>query len=113
MTLISEADLPKQLDVPAAVEAGYAAELAEAASKLQRGLPVLIECDKDLAAHLFVNVRGRLKAASLQCIYLDGRPRGNEAPAPGGMQQGLIGTMIQQLRDAVRGAVERRVVVLP
>src|SRR6202043_2124296 len=32
---------------------------------------------------------------------------------PGGMQQGLIGTMIQQLRDAVRGAVERRVVVLP
>ena len=26
---------------------------------------------------------------------------------------GLIGTMIAQLRDAVRGAVERRVVVLP
>ena len=29
------------------------------------------------------------------------------------MPVGLIGTMIAQLRDAVRGAVERRVVVLP
>ena len=29
------------------------------------------------------------------------------------MPMGLIGTMIAQLRDAVRGAVERRVVVLP
>ncbi len=29
------------------------------------------------------------------------------------MQCGLVGTMIAQLRDAVRGAVERRVVVLP
>src|SRR5947208_17124406 len=29
------------------------------------------------------------------------------------MQCGLIGTMINQLREAVRGAVERRVVVLP
>src|SRR5262249_32171814 len=31
----------------------------------------------------------------------------------GMMPQGMIGTMISQLREAVRGAVERRVVVLP
>src|SRR5207249_8107189 len=42
---------------------------------------------------------------------LDGRPDPNAAAGP--MPQGLIGTMIGQLRDAVRGAVERRVVVLP
>jgi cell division protease FtsH len=111
--LIDEKDLPLQLDVPQAVEAAYAAEMVEAASKLQRGLPVLIECDKDVAPHLFVNVRGRLKGAGLQCLYLDGRPRGEEPVGPGGMQLGLIGTMIAQLREAVRGAVERRVVVLP
>ncbi|MFT5525673.1 MAG: cell division protease FtsH, partial [Pirellulaceae bacterium] len=44
---------------------------------------------------------------------LDGRPRGEEQSQPTAMAQGLVGTMIAQLRDAVRGAVERRVVVLP
>src|SRR5262249_33631684 len=84
--------------------------LAEVASKLQRGLPVLLECDKDLAPFLYLNVRTRLRDAGLRCVYLDGRPRQEE---PAGMPVGLIGTMINQLREAVRGAVERRVVVLP
>jgi cell division protease FtsH len=110
--LIPEKDLPLQLSVEQAVEAAYAAELAEMASKLQRGLPTLVECDKDLAPHLYVNVRNRLKPSGLKCIYLDGRTTGNDAQA-GGMPVGLIGTMINQLREAVRGAIERRVVVLP
>jgi cell division protease FtsH len=108
--LLAEKDLPQQLTADQAVELAYTAELAEAASKLRRGLPTLIECDKDLAPFLYVNVRNRLKAANLKCVYLDGRPRpGEEGP----MQCGLIGTMIGQLRDAVRGVTERRVVVLP
>jgi len=37
--LIQEVDLPQELTAEAAVEAAYAAELAETASKLQRGLP--------------------------------------------------------------------------
>jgi cell division protease FtsH len=111
--LIDEKDLPVQLTIEQAVESAYAAELAEVSSKLQRGLPALIECDKDLAPYLFVNLRNRLKAANppLKSLYLDGRPRQGE-PAPA-VPAGLIGTMIMQLRDAVRGAVERRVVVLP
>ena len=110
--LIAEKDLPQELTAEQAVEAAYATELAEVASKLQRGLPVLIECDKDLAPFLYVNLRGRLRAANLRCIYLDGRPRQDDPQSP--MQPlGLIGTMIAQLREAVRGAVERRVVVLP
>src|SRR5947209_2490866 len=108
--LILEKELPRDLSAEQAVEAAYAPELAEAASKLQRGLPVLIECDKDLAPYLFANVRTRLKPAGLKCLYLDGRPRQEEQ---GGMPCGLMGTMINQLRDAVRGAVERKVVVLP
>ncbi len=108
--LIAEHDLPQQLTPEQAVESAYAAELAEVASKLQRGLPALVECDKDLAPFLYLNLRGRLREAGLRCIYLDGRPKQEEQ---GPMACGLIGTMITQLREAVRGAVERRVVVLP
>src|SRR6476620_4310676 len=107
---VTEKDLPTNLTPVAAVEAAYSQELAEVASKLIRGLPTLIECDKELAPYLFMNVRDRLRQAKLQCIYLDGRQRD---PQQGAMPMGLIGTMIAQLRDAVRGATERRVVVLP
>jgi cell division protease FtsH len=112
---IPERELPQQLTADAAVEAAYAAELTEVASKLQRGLPCLVECDKDLAPFLYKNLRGRLKAQQLSAVYLDGRPRQNDQgpPPPGAMPMGLIGTMIGQLRDAVRGAVEKKVIVLP
>src|SRR5580704_5168907 len=107
---VTEKELPSSLTPEQAVEAAYSQELAEVASKLIRGLPTLIECDKELAPYLFMNVRDRLRQAKLQCIYLDGRQRD---PQQGAMPMGLIGTMIAQLRDAVRGVVERRVVVLP
>src|SRR5437764_755301 len=107
---ITEKDLPASLTPEQAVEQAYAQELADIASKLVRGLPVLVECDKELAPYLFMNLRGRLREAKLQSIYLDGRQREQQQ---GAMPVGLIGTMIAQLRDAVRGAVERRVVVLP
>jgi cell division protease FtsH len=109
--LIAEKELPQDLTVEQAVEAAYAAELGEVASKLQRNLPTLVECDKDLAPYLYMNLRGRLRPHGLRCLYLDGRIPPEQA---GPMDPGLIGAMIQQLRDAVRGnAVERRVVVLP
>src|SRR5712691_2313048 len=100
--LIPEKDLPKDLTAEQAVEAAYAGELAEVASRLQRGLPVLVECDKDLGPFLYVNLRNRLKQGNLQCLYLDGRPRQQN---PEAMACGFVGTMLAQLRDAVRGAV--------
>ena len=109
--LINENDLPQELTTEAAVEAAYSGDLAEIASKLQRGLPTLVECDKDLAPFLYLNLRNRLRAVNLRCLYLDGRPNPNATE--GAMPMGMIGTMIAQLRDAVRGAVERRVIVLP
>src|SRR3954447_22528919 len=109
--LIPEKELPQDLTNEDAVEAAYSSEMAEVASKLHRGLPTLIECDKELAPFLYVNIRNRLRNANLRCLYLDGRPRQEEQQ--GMMPQGMIGTMISQLREAVRGAVERRVVVLP
>src|SRR4051812_18344909 len=111
--IISETELPQELTAEQAVEAAYATELAEVASKLARTLPCLIECDKDLAPFLYLNIRNRLRVVQppLRCLYLDGRPRQDEQP--GAMPMGMMGTMIAQLREAVRGAVERRVVVLP
>ena len=110
--LLSEKDLPAELSPQQSVEAAYSRELAEVTSKLLRGLPALIECDKDLAPFLFMNLRARLRDANLRCVYLDGRPREGE-PQQAATPMGLMGTMIAQLRDAVRGAVERRVIVLP
>ncbi len=110
--LINENDLPQELTAEQAVEAAYSSELAEVASKLQRGLPALVECDKDLAPFLYVNLRNRLRAVNLRCLYLDGRPR-QEEQGQAAMPMGMIGTMIAQLREAVRGPVERRIVVLP
>lgn len=124
--VINESELPSDLTLEQAVEAAYAVELTEVASKLHRQLPCLIECDKELTPLLFSNLRTRLRAtdrrpadrqrALPRCVYLDGRPRGDE-PA-GAVPMGVIGTMISQLRDAVRRAVDidtdlRRVVVLP
>ncbi len=109
---VPESQLPASLTPQEAVEAAYASEMADVAGHLVRGLPSLIECDKELAPYLFVNLRARLRDQNLRCIYLDGRPRESDQPA-GPMPVGLIGTMISQLREAVRGAVERRVVVLP
>jgi cell division protease FtsH len=109
--LIKENDLPQELTTEQAVEAAYTTELAEVASKVQRGLPALIECDKDLAPFLYLNLRNRLRAVNLRCLYLDGRPR--QEDQGGAMPMGLMGTMIAQLREAVRGPVERRIVVLP
>lgn len=107
---VPESELPQQLTVEQAVESAYATTLTDVASDLQRGLPALVECDKDLAPYVFINLRNRLRQRDLRCLYLDGRPREGNA---GDQMLGLVATMIAQLRDAVRGAVEKRVVVLP
>jgi cell division protease FtsH len=119
-TILPEKDLPAELTPEQSVEAAYSREIAEVASKLNRGLPSLIECDKDLAPFVFLNLRTRLREFNMRCRYLDGRPRENEQQGP--VPVGLMGTMINQLRDAVRGATDqvdpqgkpvRTVIVLP
>jgi cell division protease FtsH len=110
--LIPETELPVQLDTLQAVEAAYSTELAQIANALVRGLPTLVECEKELAPFLFMGVRSRLREQQLKCLYLDGRQKEGDDKA-GTVPMGLIGTMIAQLREAVRGAVEKRVVVLP
>ncbi|HEV3143357.1 MAG TPA: AAA family ATPase [Gemmataceae bacterium] len=116
--LISEKELPQTLTPDQAVEAAYAAELAEVASKLQRGLPCLIECDKDMAPFVYRNVRDRLKTANMKCIYLDGKKKSGDAPSGAAVPMGIIGMMIAQLREKVEEAAiddkgQPKVIVLP
>ncbi len=119
-SLIPEKDLPAELTPEQAVEAAYSRELAEVASKLHRGLPCLVECDKDLAPYVFMNLRGRVRQHAMECVYLDGRPKAGEQAGP--VPQGIMATMVSQLRDTVRGSTQavdkngnpvRRVPVLP
>lgn len=119
-SFIPERDLPAELTPEQAVEAAYSRDLAEVASKLNRGLPCLVECDKDLVPYVFMNLRARLRQHSMECVYLDGRPPRDAQPGP--VPMGLMAIMVNQLRDAVRGATQatdkqgnpvRRVPVLP
>lgn len=110
---IQETELPISLDIPAAVDVAYSQEAANAAGMLLRGLPVLIECDKELSPFLFANIRNRLKPQNIRCLYLDGRPRENDQENSTSAPAGMMGLMINQLREAVRASVEKRVVVLP
>jgi cell division protease FtsH len=107
---VPEADLPLQVTVADAVEAAYEEELGRCEAALLAGLPTLVECDKDLTPFFYAQLRDRLKRKSLRCVYLDGRAPPDAAPtAP----QGVVATMIAQVRDAVRGPVGERVVVIP
>jgi cell division protease FtsH len=107
---IPESDLPLELSLAASVEAAYPRELGRCEQALGQGLPVLVECDKELTPFFYAQVRDRLKKRSVRCVYLDGRP-GPDAQT--GLPQGVVATMIGQVRDAVRGPVGERVVVLP
>ena len=108
---VPEAELPLDINAGAAVEAAYPQELARVEQALLARLPAMVECDKELVPYFYAAIRNRLKRRDMLCAYLDGRPAPNAAPEA--MPQGVIGTMISQLRDAVRGPVGERVVVLP
>ena len=105
---IPESELATQLSPFQAVELAYPAELSRAHEALQRRLPVLIECDKELVPYFYKSLRDRLKRQDIRCVYLDGRPS-----ADGQGPQGLIPNLLGQIRDAVRSSVNDKVVVLP
>ncbi len=110
---IPEDKLPAELTAFAAVEAAYPQELARITDSLRRGLPVLVEAEKELTPYLYKCVRDRLKKETppRQFLYLDGRPINDMPPPQPGM--GLVATILYYLREAVRGAVADRILVLP
>jgi cell division protease FtsH len=111
VTVVAEEQLPVELSAFAAVEAAYPQELSRACDALRRGLPVLVEADKELTPYFYKCLRDRLKKEGRQFLYLDGRPQPELPPLPPGFS--LIGAILFYLREVVRGAVANRVVVLP
>ncbi len=109
--ILAESELPAELTAFGAVDAAYPTELAGCYDALRRRLPVLIECEKELAPYLYRSLRDRLKADGTRCLYLDGRPSADLPPPPPGV--GIVAAMIHQIREIVRGAVGERIVVLP
>ena len=108
--MLTENDLPTAIGLFDAVEAAYPKELVACQEGLQRGLPVLISCDKELVPYFYKCLRDRLKVQNRQCIYLDGRPDGTQAQP---VQSGVIASSLRQLESVVRGVVDERVVILP
>lgn len=105
--------LPLELRVDDAVDAACAKDLAFLEEKLLQGQSVLVECDKELALYLTLAVRSRLKKSvsstgkAPRLVIIDGRGGADEPPS------GQMTRMINQLGAAVRGSVERTVLVLP
>ncbi|HEU0030191.1 MAG TPA: AAA family ATPase [Kofleriaceae bacterium] len=109
--VLAETELPAELSPFAAVDAAYPAEITRCYEALRRRLPVLIECEKELSPFLYRSIRERLKVDGARCLYLDGRAAQDLPPPPPGSN--LVGAMIHQIREVVRGAVGERIVVLP
>jgi cell division protease FtsH len=107
---IPESELPKDIGIFDSVEAAYSHELTGAQASIRRGLPVLIECDKELVAFFYRSLRERLRRDGHECMYLDGRVPANAGPMH---PQGVIPNLLISIREAVRGSVKDRVLVLP
>lgn len=105
-------NIPESLTPADAVEAAYGDLLSEATRRLKTGLPVLIECDKDMTIPVYKLIRDRLKRDKIQCVFLDGRDTGEreETNSPKGS---LMDAIVHQLRESVQGFAEGKVIVLP
>lgn len=102
-------ELPTTLRIEDAVEAACAADIAFAEEKLQRGTSVLVECDKELTFFLYLAVRARFRRnrESPKLVVIDGRP------APDQPSRGNLPRMMEQLTEAIRGAIDKTVIVMP
>ncbi|MCY1060862.1 AAA family ATPase [Nannocystis sp. SCPEA4] len=103
--------LPVEVRVEDAVEMACAQDVTFIEERLRRGMSVLVECDKELALHVYLAVRARLrrgagKERGPQIVIVDGRPREGEE------SRGNLASMLTQLTTAIRGSVERTIIVL-
>ncbi|MBZ5708431.1 AAA family ATPase [Nannocystis pusilla] len=103
--------LPGEVRVEDAVEMACAQDVTFIEERLRRGMSVLVECDKELALHVYLAVRARLrrgagKERGPQIVIVDGRPREGEE------SRGNLASMLTQLTTAIRGSVERTIIVL-
>ncbi|MDX9721737.1 MAG: AAA family ATPase [Myxococcota bacterium] len=109
MTVAIE-ELPQSLDAQAAVEAAYGPDLAWIVEKLERGLSVLVDCDKQLVLYLYRAIRQRLRASDAELrLRLLGGPSTDEANS----SPSLMGELVRQLQEAIFSGESALCVVIP
>lgn len=108
--------LPRDLRVEDAVELACAADVTFIEERLRQGISVLARCDKELSLYLYLALRGRLRRGggpvggrgkTPKIVLIDGRPRGDVED-----NRSNLGRMLGQLTEAIRGSVERTIIVL-
>ncbi len=103
--------LPTDMRAESAVEAACAEDITFVEEQLRRGMSVLVECDKEMSLFLYLSVRDRLKRAmkskTPKLVVIDGRctHAARKIAGPGEFR-------VQQLTEAIRGSLERTVIVL-
>ncbi len=90
--------------------AASSTSLADIASDMGRGRSCLVECEKPDTASLMANLRDRLTASSMAWEVVDGRPIAKKGDRE---DQGVITTMLVQMRKRVRAVHTRTAVALP
>lgn len=102
--------LPTDLTVEQAVAIACADDIEFILERLQQNTRVLVECDKAVTLFLYLALRTRLKgtADAPKIRLIDGRPRNDDEAA----RTGLTNTLAH-LTDAIRGSVDRQLLVLP
>ncbi|MDP3277742.1 MAG: AAA family ATPase [Deltaproteobacteria bacterium] len=100
--------LPNAVRIEEAVEAACNDDISFIEERLRRGTSVLVECEKELSLYLYLAVRARLRRQkdSPKLVVVDGRPRPDDPPGSN------LSRMLAQLTDAIRGSVERTIIVL-
>lgn len=113
MSEVSIETLPIELTDDDAIEAAYRDDLDLIQEKLNLGISVLVECEKQLTVHLFKALRNRFKAVpdGMTLRLLSGHSQGTgEGPQ---VNQTLMQRLLQQLQQAVFSGAESEVIVLP
>lgn len=104
--------LPESLDDLATIEAAYRDDLNWIQDKLQQGVSVLVECEKQLTLHLYLALRHRFRQANSgqRLNLLSGHAQPNETASP---MQTLMQRLLLQLQAAVLSGAENEILVLP
>ncbi len=110
---ISIDTLPIDLTDDDAVEAAYRTELDTVQEKLNQGIAVLIECEKQLTVHLFRALRNRFRSIpeGPRLRLLTGQAQGGDGDVQ--MNQTLMQRLLHQLQQAVFSGAQNEVIVLP
>jgi len=107
--------LPTQLDERQALDVAYSRDLYWIMKKLETGVSVLVECEKQVIPYFYMNLRQRLRESEIRMEYLDGRmePQDGSSDESTESSEGVLRTMLKQVKYWVRNSTDQKVLVLP